>query len=238
MITVLTNPGFRSDEIASLYHARTGAVITGFRDNGLMITKNSGKEWQDIRFHSKNLDKIYEDRQNQLWLTAVEFGVTRLDLQSLDTRYYVLTPDDKKSLTDLERPQFFEDSANNLWLGLHGNGLGYFDRVTDNFKFYKNDPGDPNTISSNFVHCITEDKSGQLWIGTGQVLGGVEKVIPENRAFEHFQLEKEPSDVLDNVSRAILEDQNGYLWVATKAGRIHLFESTLTQKEVFYSLPD
>jgi len=237
MITVLTNPGFRSDEIASLYHARTGAVITGFRDNGLMITKNSGKEWQDIRFHSKNLDKIYEDRQNQLWLTAIEFGVTRLDLQSPDTKYYVLTPDDKKSLTDLERPQFFEDSGNNLWLGLHGSGLGYYDRVTDNFRFYINDPGDPNTISSNFVHCITEDKSGQLWIGTGQVLGGVEKVIPENRAFEHFQLEKEPSDVLDNVSRAILEDQNGYLWVATKAGRIHLFDSTLTQKEVFYSLP-
>jgi len=236
-ITVKTNPGFRSDRITHLFHARTGALIAGFRNNGVMITRNSGKDWQEIRFHSKNIDKIYEDRQNQLWLTAIEFGVTRLDLQSLDSRYYILTPDDKKSLTDLERPQFFEDSNDNLWLGLHGNGLGFYDEVTDNFKFYKNNPQDPNTISSNFVHCITEDKSGQLWIGTGQVLGGVEKVIPENRAFEHFQLEKEPSDVLDNVSRAILEDQNGYLWVATKAGKIHLFDSTLSQKKVFNSLP-
>ena len=90
-----------------------------------------------------------------------------------------------------------------------GNGLGLYDRSMDNFKFFRNDPKDPNTMSSNFVHCITEDRSGQPWIGTGQVLGGVEKVILENKAFEHHKLVMEPSDVLDNVSRELLEDQNG-----------------------------
>ena len=105
-----------------------------------MITQNSGKEWQNIKFHSENLDKVYEDRHNQVWLTAIEFGVTRLDLKSLDARFYILTPDDKKPLTDLERPQFFEDTHDNLWLGLHGNGLGLYDRNSDNFKFYRNNP--------------------------------------------------------------------------------------------------
>ena len=61
-----------------------------------MITSDSGKIWNDVKFHSDNLDKIYEDRFNQLWLTAIEFGVTRLDLQSLETRYYVLTPEEIK----------------------------------------------------------------------------------------------------------------------------------------------
>jgi signal transduction histidine kinase/ligand-binding sensor domain-containing protein/DNA-binding response OmpR family regulator len=237
MISVQTVPGFKSNRITHLYHTRTGEILAGFRNNGLQITQNSGKDWQNVKFHSENLDKVYEDRYNQVWLTAVEFGVTRLDPISLDTRFYVLTPQEIKPLTDLERPQFFEDSHNNLWLGLHGNGLGFYDRKTDNFKFYKNNPKDPNTISSNFIHCITEDKSGQLWIGTGQVLGGVEKVILENKAFQHYQLEKEPTDVLDNVSRAILEDQNRYLWVATKAGQIHLFDSILKQHKVFNYLP-
>jgi signal transduction histidine kinase/ligand-binding sensor domain-containing protein/AraC-like DNA-binding protein len=237
MISVQTVPGFKSDNITHLYRTRTGEILAGFRNKGLMITQNSGKEWQNVKFHSVNLDKIYEDRHNQVWLTAIEFGVTRLDLKSLDTRFYILTPEEIKPLTDLERPQFFEDSHDNLWLGLHGNGLGFYDRNTDNFKFYKNDPKDPNTISSNFIHCITEDRSGQLWIGTGQVLGGVEKVILENKAFEYHPLEKEPADVLDNVSRAILEDQNKYLWVATKAGEIYLFDSTLRQQKVFSYLP-
>ncbi len=236
-ISVQDVKGFKSDNITHLYRARNGEIIAGFKDKGLMITSDSGKIWNDVKFHSDNLDKIYEDRFNQLWLTAIEFGVTRLDLVSLETRFYVLTPEEIKPLTDLERPQFFEDSHENLWLGLHGNGLGFYDRGADLFKFYRNDPKDPNTISSNFIHCITEDKSGQLWLGTGQVLGGVEKVILNNPAFEHYLLEKEPSDVLDNVSRALLEDQNKYLWVATKAGKIHLFDSTLKQKSILYSLP-
>ncbi|HBC79285.1 MAG TPA: hybrid sensor histidine kinase/response regulator [Bacteroidales bacterium] len=237
IISVQSFPGFRSDRISHLYRTRTGEIITGFRNKGLMITQDSGKEWQNVKFHSENLDKIYEDRHNQVWLTALEFGVTRLDLKSLETRFYVITPVEIKPLTDLERPQFFEDTHDNLWLGLHGSGLGLYDRSSDNFNFFRNDPKDPYTISSNFVHCITEDRSGQLWIGTGQVLGGVEKVILENKAFEHHLLVKEPSDVLDNVSRAIIEDQNGYLWVSTKAGEIHLFDSTLKQKKLFTFLP-
>lgn len=237
VISVRNSPEFKSDEITHLYTTSSGKILAGFKDKGLMITCDSGKQWIDVKFHSENLDKIYEDRHNQLWLTAIEFGVTRLDLESLESRFYILTPEEIKPLTDLERPQFFEDSHDNLWLGLHGNGLGFYDRKADEFKFYRNDPKDPNTISSNFIHCITEDKSGQLWIGTGQVLGGVEKVILENPAFGHYQMEKEPADVLDNVSRAVLEDQNKYLWVATKAGKIHLFDSTLKQRRVFYYLP-
>jgi signal transduction histidine kinase/ligand-binding sensor domain-containing protein len=237
MLSVSNAGELKSDRITQLYHTRTGGILAAFNDKGLMITIDSGKVWRNVNFHSKNLDKLYEDNHNQLWLTAIEFGVTRLDLKNLETRFYVLTPEEIKPLTDLERPQFFEDSHGNLWLGLHGNGLGLYDRNTDSFKFYRNDPKDPNTISSNFIHCITEDNSGQLWIGTGQVLGGVERVILNNPAFKHYLLEKEPSDVLDNVSRAILEDQNKNLWVATKAGKIHLFDSKLEQRKTFYSLP-
>ena len=236
-LSVRNNSALISDRISQLYYTKTGVILAAFKDEGLMTTIDSGRDWNRVKFHSGNLDKIYEDQNNQLWLTAVEFGVTRLDLKSLETRFYVLTPEEIKPLTDLERPQFFEDSHGNLWLGLHGNGLGLYDKGTDSFKFYRNDPRNPNTISSNYIHCITEDNSGQLWIGTGQVLGGVERVILNNPAFEHFQLEKEPVDVLDNVSRAILEDQNRYLWVATKAGKIHLFDSTLKQIKTFYSLP-
>ena len=237
MLSVQNTRDLKSDRIAQLYHTRTGGVLAAFKDKGLMISTDYGNEWENIIFHSGNLDKVYEDQYNQLWLTAVEFGVTRLDLKTLETKFYVLTPEEIKPLTDLERPQFFEDRHGNMWLGLHGNGLGLYDRNSDSFKFYRNDPKDPNTISSNFILCITEDNSGQLWIGTGQVLGGVERVILNNPAFEHYLLEKEPSDVLDNVSRAILEDQNKYLWVATKAGKIHLFDSTLKQRKTFYSLP-
>ena len=68
-------------------------------------------------------------------------------------------------------------------------------------------------------------------------MGGIEKAIFKNSAFEHYLPEKNSSDILDNVARAILEDSNKYLWVATKAGRLHLYDSTLKQINVFLSLP-
>ena len=236
-ITISNTSDLRSNRITQLYLTKSGQVIAGFEGEGVMISDAARTRWKQIRFHGRNLSSIYEDRHNQIWLTAIEFGVTRFDLINQQSKYYILTPEEIKPLTDLERPQFYEDSKNNLWIGLHGSGLALYNRENDFFKFFRNDPKDPNTISSNIVHCITEDKAGQLWLGTGQVLGGIEKVIFRNSAFEHYLLEQERIDVLDNVARAIHEDQNNYLWVATKAGRLHLFDSTLNQRKVFLTLP-
>jgi signal transduction histidine kinase/ligand-binding sensor domain-containing protein/DNA-binding response OmpR family regulator len=229
--------GLVSDSITHLYIAKNRTIIAGFKDNGIMATDSTGSHWRIIKFHSRNLDAIYEDKKGDLWLTAIAFGTTRLDTKTLIAKYYELTPAEIKPLTDLERAQFFEDLNGNLWLGLHGSGLALFNRKEDRFDFFRNDPKDPNSISSNFVHCIAEDKSGQLWLGTGQVMGGIEKVILKNSAFEHFLPEKNGSDILDNVARAILEDRNRCLWVATKAGRLHLYDSTLKQVKTFLSLP-
>jgi signal transduction histidine kinase/ligand-binding sensor domain-containing protein/AraC-like DNA-binding protein len=227
----------KSDRIAHLYHTNTGYIVVDFEGEGVMISDSTGSYWYQIPFHGKNIDRIYEDRYDQLWLTAVEFGVTRIDLNRMMSRYYIMTPEEIKPLTDLERPQFYEDSQNNLWIGLHGSGLALYDRENDSFEFFRNDPGNPNTISSNFVHCIVEDNNGQLWLGTGQILGGIEKIILKNSAFEHYLPGKERIDILDNVARAVLEDRNRFLWVATKAGRLHLFDSTLKQVNLFIKLP-
>jgi signal transduction histidine kinase/ligand-binding sensor domain-containing protein/DNA-binding response OmpR family regulator len=232
-----TNAAIPSDRIMLLYHTGTGSNIVGLDGGRVMIADKEGKKWTKLPFHGNSLAGVYEDRLNQLWLTALEFGVTRVDLKSLDGKYYILTPEEIKHLTDLERPQFFEDRHDNLWIGLHGGGLALFHRKTDVFQFFRNDPKNPHAISSNIIHSIAEDNTGQLWLGTGQFLGGIEKVILENPAFEHFLLEGDGNDMLDNVVRAIMEDKNRNLWVGTKAGRIHVFDSTLKKVAILDSLP-
>ncbi|MBN1791484.1 MAG: response regulator [Bacteroidales bacterium] len=232
-----TTPEIPSERIAILYKTKTGKIITGFTGKGIMVSNIFGKNWISVPFHGKTLTGVYEDRYFQLWLTAVEFGVSRLDINTLKSKYYVLTPEVIKHLTDLERPQLYEDKNNNLWIGLHGGGLALYQRKSDSFQFFRNDPKNPNSISSNIVHSIAEDNSGQLWLGTGQFLGGLEKVILENSAFTHQLVEKEREDMLDNVVRAIMEDKNQNLWVATKAGRVHLYNSSLEKIAIFDSLP-
>jgi len=235
-ISTLNGSGLLSDRISNLYKTKNGCIIAGFENGGAAIT-DSTELWKPIKFHSKKINGIYEDRFNQLWLTATDFGVTRLNLLNMQSVFYTLTPKEIKPLTDLERPQFFEDSKDNLWVGLHGSGLALYNRKDDFFDFFRNNPKDPNSISSDIVHCIAEDRTGQLWLGTGQVLGGIEKVILRNPAFEHYLPEKEQDNVLDNVARAVLEDKNGYIWVGTKAGKLHLYDSALNQVHKFISLP-
>jgi len=229
--------GLISDNITHLYRSGSDIIIAGFEGEGIMISDTLGIFWNKIPFHSRDLESLYEDQNGNIWLTAKEFGATRLDPKTHKSTYYNLTPEDIRPLTDLERPQFFEDRSGNLWLGLHGSGLAIYNSTDDIFNFYRHNPKDPNSISSNFVHCISEDLSGQLWIGTGQVLGGIEKIITKNSAFEHRMMLNDGSDILDNVARALLEDKNKFLWVATKAGRLHVFDSTMKQTEVFLSLP-
>ena len=74
-----------------------------------------------------------------MWLTAIEFGATRLNMKNLTSKYFELTPAEIKPLTDLERPQFFEDLKGNLWLGLHGNGLALSEQKRDrsHFEFFQ-----------------------------------------------------------------------------------------------------
>ncbi|NSW93609.1 MAG: response regulator [Bacteroidales bacterium] len=230
--------GLVSDNITRLYFSRSsGRILVCFDNKGIELTDTTGTEWLPVQFHGRNVGLIYEDRSGQIWLASTDFGITRLNPENVQTRYYVLTPEEIKPLTDLERPQFYEDRNDNLWIGLHGAGLALYNRGSDIFEFFRNEPGNPNTISSNFIHCITEDKSGQLWLGTGQVLGGIEKVIVRNNALEHYLPVEKPADILDNVARAVLEDKNGNLWVATKAGRLHIYDSTLKQADTFTFLP-
>ena len=201
--------------------------IVSFENNGVFTYNSVNKIWTPIKFHDKTALNIYIDRFQKAWITARTFGVTKLDLNSLKTEYFELTPKETEYITDLERPYFYEDKKDHLWIGLHGSGLAYFDRKNNKFIFYKNNPKDVNSIASNIVHCIGEDKTGQMWLGTGQYKGGLEKIVFSNSAIIHKIPEPEYTSLFTNVVRAIEVDHNGNFWVATKAGKIHLYNKKL-----------
>ena len=84
--------GLVSDNITHLYIAKNRTIIAGFKDNGIMAADSTGSHWRIINFHSRNLDAVYEDKQGDLWLTAIDFGTTRLDTKTLKTKYYRTYP--------------------------------------------------------------------------------------------------------------------------------------------------
>ncbi len=224
-INTSSNPTFKSNKISDLHIAKNGNILTAFSQNGMQIFKHRSNLWQDIDLNGEQVDKIYEDRYNKVWITTEAFGITGFDLETSQSEFHQFIDPQQSTLPDSERHVFFEDSQNNLWIGTHEGALNLYDRQKNTFIQFKNDPKNPKSISSNIVMAITEDHSGQLWVGTGQFQGGLEKIILKYPAFDHLLPQPESTHISDNIVRALFEDPQQRLWAATKAGRLHVFSN-------------
>lgn len=227
---------FKSDEINRIFASSDKKVLVAFKNKGLTIYNSLDKTWSEVKIHGNNVEKIYFDRFDNAWVTTEEYGVTKVNLSSLESKSYQLTNQNQKSITDRERHVFYEDKDSNLWIGLHGGALAFYNRQNDYFTKYTNNPSDNYSISSNIVHSITEDLSGQMWLGTGQYKGGLEKVIKRNSAFKHIIPTKNHSQIIDNVTRSIVQDPNKNIWLSTKNGIIHIYNTNFEKIHTINSL--
>ncbi len=226
-INTNNNPSFPSNKILKLYKSKNNLIFVAFEENGILIYNKNTKKWSNVKIHGKNVNNVYFDLKNQAWITTEKYGVTRVDLNSLESETYQLTNSQQKAITDRERQFFYEDKDSCLWIGLHGGGLAFYNRPENKFKKYENNPNQKNSISSNIVHCITEDKNGQMWLGTGQYKGGMEKVIRKNSAFQNIIPNEHINLITDNLVRSVYQDSNGYIWIGTKGGKLYLYNSSL-----------
>ena len=223
-----------SNHINRLFLSGKKVLLAAFENQGLYAHFPEKSTWKKLPVRGTEINSIYQDHSHQIWVTTNEFGITRIDPKTLETRHYSLATENGGNIPDIERHFFYEDRQQHLWIGLHGGALASYNRENDRFQFYRNNPQNPYSISSNIVHCITEDRSGQLWVGTGQYLGGLEKVILRNPAFQHLLLQQPIKDIADNLARSIGEDPEHRLWVATKAGRLYVMDENYRPLHTFH----
>lgn len=217
-----------ADNIIFLLHIADGSVVVATDKGQAFLLSPDLKNMTQLHYHGEgrdNVEHVFVDKYRQAWVTTHKFGVTRINLTTLQSRYYELTPKKMSASVDHERPYFYEDSHGVLWIGLHGGGLMAYDRLSDSFKSFRNDVSNFGSIPSNIVHCIAEDKSGQLWIGTGQYRGGLSKVVMSNDAFANVIPKLGSDSQVDNVVRCIFEDPVHNIWVSTKSGNIYIYSA-------------
>lgn len=217
------NGTISSNSVKHVINTNYGKVIVTHYNGDIDILDETLRKIHKLTVHGKTVSKIYVDQYKQAWIACKELGITRLNLNNFSTRYYNLTPQSRVASVDLERPFFKEDNNNNLWIGTHGGGLAWYNRVEDKFVFYRNEIKDQYSIPSNIVHCIAEDHSGQIWIGTGQYLGGLVKVVTDNKALRTTIPNVNTEYQSDNVVRCLFEDSAHNLWASTKSGRIYIY---------------
>lgn len=154
---------FRS--VNAFYEDVDGTIWIGSEIGALNYNPQT-KEFTPL-YQSKNLiypeektNVMVRDSYGELWL-GTEGGLKRYSKEGKFIHNYVVSPDDKKSISDNVITSIHEDKKKTLWIGTKG-GLHRFDRKEDSFSLITR----PDEVLGDAVMGIVEDDSNNLWISS------------------------------------------------------------------------
>lgn len=118
------------------------------------------------------------------------------------------------------------DATGQYWIGTN-NGIFQFEYSEENKQFeqknhFLNDPMNPSSISKNIINVSYKDKTGIIWLGTNG--GGINKIDPNKKQFQHIKRTSNPNSLSYDKIRSMFEDSNGNLWIGTEGGGLNVLK--------------
>ena len=112
-----------------------------------------------------------------------------------------------------------QDRTGFIWLGTQ-DGLARYDG--QRFLTFRHDPDDPTSISASNISALLLAKDGTLWVGT--VGGGVNRYLPDRRAFDRFMPGDEPDTLNAGAIADLAEGPDGRIWIGTLGGGLAVLD--------------
>ncbi|MFZ5552236.1 MAG: two-component regulator propeller domain-containing protein, partial [Bacteroidota bacterium] len=145
------------------------------------------------------VNKLYIDKKNRLWIATYGGGVSIYDGISFQTL------NKKNGLSNNIVWDFAEDSEGNMWIGTD-DGVSIFNGESFTYITEK------DSLKSSFAWCVYKDSKNRMWIGTSK--GGAARY--ENGKLTTFFLDDD--DISNDQVYSILEDSKGNMWFGTHSG--------------------
>ena len=207
------------DHIKFLYEDKQGNFWVGTFQQLFIYDRKTQELIPQSHIKVKDINQVFEDSRNTLWLAANDAGLVRYDRADKSVTKYQHDPEDANSILSNSIRAITEDSAGRLWVGSQNGGLSIFDVEKNKFHNYANDPGDPESLSFNTIDCFFEDHNQDMWLGTFS--GGVNFV--KERKFTLFRNNPFVKRSLSNNNvLSMLEDRKGNIWIGTDGGGLNL----------------
>jgi ligand-binding sensor domain-containing protein len=129
------------------------------------------------RYAHRNIQAIYIDRNNNLWVGVLDAGLCRYNID--DKTMQLLTIKDSL-ISDTRFSSMAEDKEGVLWIGSE-NGLVAYDPGSRHSRFFTYDNGLPSNRTNN----IMVDSLDRIWIGSSNGLCMLNK---ERTGFKRFDV--------------------------------------------------
>ncbi|MCF8716224.1 response regulator [Joostella atrarenae] len=139
---------------------------------------------------------------------------------------YFIDVHDKRPQAELIYDGYYNeliiDQQNNIWGGTN-NGLLLFENKNGTPKFvdrFVYNPRSNFSITKNIVKSLFIDDTGIIWVGTNG--GGVNKLDPNRKKFDHVKKTVDPQSLSYDKIRSMYEDSNGTMWIGTEGGGLNM----------------
>jgi ligand-binding sensor domain-containing protein/serine phosphatase RsbU (regulator of sigma subunit) len=184
----------------------------GTEDEGMYLllmkndsTYNLRKAGKDQGLEFLNVQSVFEDAENNVWISTLRNGAYKL--QNPDTTGLIrdfIHYDKSNGLISNAIKDVFEDKEGNIWMATYGDGLALF--LSDAFSFYSYNI---NGFTNNITSIAVQDNI--IWLGGNE---GLLKVpAGSNHSAEIFGPGK---GLPDESVTALYFDHAKTLWIGTE----------------------
>lgn len=215
------------DQKGGFWIGTWGIGLYHFEKSTGKLTVYNANDGQDNSFVHNNFSTLFEDRQGQIWLGAINSGgLFRRDHYAPQFTWHPSLKRAQRSIESKKTPGTF-------WISSMGEGLHRLDRMTGEIKTYLHDKNNSNSLASNWVRAIYEDHDGILWLGVGDGgyggkesgKGGLDRFDMKTGIFEHHFFQRRDRPEFNWSVYSLHEDQDGCLWLDTGPGGIYRSDS-------------
>lgn len=216
-------------DIVGIHKITENKVLLHTRNDGLIVYNISTQQVQKINnmfyphLKSNTITKIIKDKSENFWLETFELGIYKLNMNSLDLKFFSVKIDPGFTVLAPVLTYVFEDVHGNVWVQPQGGGFSVYNKQKDMLEPFYNDPDSPDRIFSNILHAGFSDRQGNLWLCTRS--NGLDKIVFSKDYFQLNTLSTTRKSDYVNEVRSVLEDNSGNLWVATKDRKVKVLDA-------------
>lgn len=199
------------NNIVSLFEKENGMYIAQQYENVYFYDIITDKSKQIISLKDIQIKQVVSD-DKFLWVLSVENGLFRVNLDSYETKHYVLG----RSYENKYNRAIQIDKTGKIWIGTL-KGLFIFDPEKEQYDYYLHSRNNPFSLPDNSIWTIQEDSKQNIWIGTfsgGLCYVNLDEGIP-------FKSLTPATTKLNNYLISGIAESNDYLWLATEGGGVN-----------------
>lgn len=214
LVKIGQNP-FHPKIIHDLSEESDGNIFVASSQGIYMLYPDENKieRCYSITLEGLEVNTIYRDKENNLWIGTLLDGLFLFDSQRRFVRNFRENYADRLSISNNGIFSICEDNNRIIWIGTGKGGLNKLDKKNNPFHTVtKSSHG----ISNNQIGAVIEDMNGDLWIGTDNGLNKLE--FKTGKVTLYANEIGSINSIGNNRIRALMEDETGNIWIGTRTG--------------------